>query len=235
MRFRSAVLLAAFGASTASAQNLARTHWDSTGRALFKELVEINTTESVGSTLKAAQAMAARMKAAGFPDSDVVVVQNAERKGNLIVRLRGSSKAKKPILLLSHLDVVEAKSDDWTLPPFQFIEKDSTFYGRGVADDKDDGAMHLTTLLRLKAEGFVPERDIIVALTTDEEGGPANGVEYLLKNRRELIDAEFAFNEGGGGRVRDGKYLSHDIQAAEKVYLDFRLEVTNAGDRKSVV
>jgi acetylornithine deacetylase/succinyl-diaminopimelate desuccinylase-like protein len=215
------------------AQNLAKSRWDSTGRALFKELVEINTTESVGSTLKAAQAMAARMKAAGFPDSDVVVIQNAERKGNLIVRLRGSNKAKKPILLLSHLDVVEAKAEDWSLPPFQFIEKDSTFYGRGVADDKDDGAMHLTTILRLKAEGFVPERDIIVALTTDEEGGPANGVDYLIKNHRNLIDAEYVFNEGGGGRIRDGKYLSHDIQAAEKVYLDFRLETTNPGGHSS--
>jgi acetylornithine deacetylase/succinyl-diaminopimelate desuccinylase-like protein len=215
------------------AQSLARTKWDSTARSLFKELIEINTTESSGSTLKAAQAMAARLKAAGFPDSDVVVIQQTERKGNLVARLRGKNPQRKPIMLLSHLDVVEAKAEDWTLPPFTFIEKDSTFYGRGVADDKDDGAMHLTTIMRLKAEGFVPDRDIVVALTTDEEGGGNNGVDYLLKNHRALIDAEYAFNEGGGGRVRDGKYISHDIQAAEKVYQDFQLETTNPGGHSS--
>jgi acetylornithine deacetylase/succinyl-diaminopimelate desuccinylase-like protein len=215
------------------AQSLARTKWDSTARDIFKELIEINTTESSGSTLKAAQAMAARLKAAGFPDSDVVVIENAPKKGNLVARLRGKNPSRKPILLLSHLDVVEAKAEDWTLPPFTFTEKDSTFYGRGVADDKDDGAMHLTILLRLKAEGYVPDRDVVVAMTADEEGGSANGVEYLLKNHRALIDAEYVFNEGGGGRVRDGKYLSHDIQAAEKVYVDFTLEATNPGGHSS--
>ncbi|MEO6445348.1 MAG: M20/M25/M40 family metallo-hydrolase [Gemmatimonadaceae bacterium] len=219
--------------AAAGAQSLARTHWDSTARDIFKELIEINTTESSGSSLRAAEAMAARLKAAGFPESDVVVIKNADRKGNLVARLRGRNTGRKPILLLSHLDVVEAKPEDWTLPPFTFIEKDSTFFGRGVADDKDDGAMHLTTILRLKAEGFVPDRDIIVALTADEEGGSANGVEYLLANHRPLIDAEYAFNEGGGGRVRDGKYLSHDIQASEKKYVDFTLETTNPGGHSS--
>lgn len=228
-----AVLLLTATASFAHAQNLARTKWDSTAHDLFKELIEINTSESSGSTLKAAQAMAARLKQAGFADSDVVVIRQTDRKGNLIARLRGKNPQRKPIMLLSHLDVVEAKAEDWTLPPFTFIEKDSTFYGRGVADDKDDGAMHLTTIMRLKAEGFVPDRDIIVALTTDEEGGSDNGVDYLLKNHRALIDAEYAFNEGGGGRVRDGKKLSHDIQAAEKVYQDFQLETTNPGGHSS--
>ena len=228
-----AALLLTVAPTTASAQSLARTRWDSTARDIFKELIEINTTESSGSTLRAAQAMAARLKTAGFPDSDVVVIQNAERKGNLVARLRGRNTSRKPILLLSHLDVVEAKPEDWTLPPFTFTEKDSTFYGRGVADDKDDGAMHLTTLLRLRAEGFVPDRDIIVALTADEEGGAANGVEFLLKNHPKLLDAEYAFNEGGGGRVRDGKYLSHDIQASEKKYVDFTLEATNPGGHSS--
>jgi len=217
----------------AQAQHIGRTRWDSTARDLFKELVEINTTESSGSTLRAAQAMAARLRQAGFPDSDVVVIQQTERKGNLIARLRGRPTRRKPILLLSHIDVVEAKAEDWTLPPFTFVEKDSTFYGRGVADDKDDSAMHLTTILRLKAEGFVPDRDIIVALTADEEGGPNNGVEYLLQHHRALIDAEYVFNEGGGGRVRDGKYLSHDIQASEKKYVDFWLETTNPGGHSS--
>mgnify|MGYP003350557680 CR=1 FL=1 len=142
------------------------TKWDTLAHDLFKELIEINTQESNGSSLVAAKAMAARLKRAGFPDSDVVVVENAPRKGNLIARLHGKPATKKPIMLLSHLDVVEAKPEDWTLPPFTFVEKDSTFYGRGVSDDKDDGAINLALLMRLKAEGFVPERDIVVALTT---------------------------------------------------------------------
>ncbi|MFP5354068.1 MAG: M20/M25/M40 family metallo-hydrolase [Gemmatimonadota bacterium] len=228
-----AALLLTVSPALAGAQHIGKTKWDSTARDLFKELIEINTTESSGSTLKAAQAMAARLKAAGFPDSDVVVVKQNERKGNLVARLRGRNAARKPILLLSHIDVVEAKAEDWTLPPFSFVEKDSNFYGRGVADDKDDSAMHLATIMRLKAEGYAGDRDIIVALTADEEGGPDNGVDYLLKNHRPLIEAEYAFNEGGGGRIREGKYLSHDIQAAEKVYVDFQLETTNPGGHSS--
>lgn len=229
----SAALLLAAVPAVASAQHIGRTKWDSTARDLFKELIEINTTESSGSTLKAAQAMAARLKQAGFPDSDVVVIQQTDRKGNLIARLHGKNVTRKPILLLSHIDVVEAKEEDWTLPPFTFVEKDRTFYGRGVADDKDDSAMHLATIMRLRAEGYAGDRDIIVALTADEEGGANNGVEYLLTKHRPLIEAEYAFNEGGGGRVRDGKYLSHDIQASEKKYVDFRLETTNPGGHSS--
>jgi acetylornithine deacetylase/succinyl-diaminopimelate desuccinylase-like protein len=232
--FAAATLLLIAAPTALRAQSLAKTKWDSVARDLFKELVEINTTESSGSSAKAAQAMAARLKAAGFPDSDVVVVEHAPRKGNLIVRLHGKDATKKPILLLSHLDVVEAKPEDWTLPPFQFTEKDSTFYGRGTSDDKDDGAMHLTILMRLKAEGYVPDRDIVAALTADEEGGAANGVDWLLQNRPELLRAEYAFNEGGGGRVRDGKYLSHDIQASEKKFQNFILEATNPGGHSSV-
>lgn len=208
--------------------------FEQTARDLLRELVEINTSESVGSTAKAAHAMAARLKAAGFPDADVVVVEHAPRKGNLVARLRGRPSGKKPILLLSHIDVVEAKPEDWTLPPYTFIEKDGTFFGRGVADDKDEGAIHLALIMRMKAEGFVPDRDIIVALTADEEGGPANGVEWLLQNRRSLIDAEYAFNEGGGGRVRDGVKLSNDVQASEKKVASFVLESTNPGGHSSV-
>lgn len=216
-----------------------QTKWDSVARSLFKELVEINTTESSGSTLAAARAMAARLKAAGFPDSDVVVLENAPKKGNLIARLRGRNTGKKPVLLLSHIDVVEAKAEDWTLPPFQFIEKDGTFFGRGVADDKDESAVHLAVIMRMREERYVPDRDIIVALTADEEGGSANGVEWLLQNHRQLIDAEFAFNEGGGGRVRgpaitDTVKISHDVQASEKKFLNFRFEVTNPGGHSSV-
>ena len=207
--------------------------WDTLAHDLFKEMLEINTTESSGSTAQVAKAMAARLKAAGFPDSDVVVLENAPRKGNLVARLHGRATSKKPILLLSHLDVVEAKPEDWTLPPFQFIEKDGTFYGRGVSDDKDDGAINLALIMRLRAEKFVPDRDIIVALTTDEEGGPANGVSWLIANHPKLIEAEYALNEGGGGRVRDGKNVSHDIQLAEKKVQNFRLEVTNPGGHSS--
>jgi acetylornithine deacetylase/succinyl-diaminopimelate desuccinylase-like protein len=232
-----AACLLPLGVVTAQSRGL--TQWDSLARDLFRELVEINTQESDGSTLKAAQAMAARLKTAGFSDSDVVVLENAPRKGNLVARLRGRSTGKKPILLLSHIDVVEAKPEDWTLPPYEFIEKDDTFYGRGVADDKDEGAIHLATIMRLRAERYVPDRDIIVALTADEEGGGANGVAYLLREHRALIDAEYVFNEGGGGRVkggpqRDTAKVSHDVQASEKKFQMFTLEVFNPGGHSSV-
>ncbi len=234
-RLAAALLLAApmpALAQAASPKPLSK--WEQVAHDLFKELIEINTTQSSGSTLAAANAMAARLKAAGFPDSDVVVVSNAPRKGNLIARLHGRDARKKPILLLSHLDVVEAKPEDWTLPPFLFIEKDGTFFGRGVSDDKDDGALHLALLMRLKAEGFVPDRDLVVALTTDEEGGPDNGVDWLIKNRPELLRAEFVFNEGGGGSLRDGRKLSNDVQASEKRVANFRLEALNEGGHSSV-
>ncbi len=209
-------------------------HWDSVARDVFKELIEINSEDSDGSTLKVAEAMAARLKAAGFPDSDVVVLSNAPRKGNIVARLHGRNTGKKPILLLSHIDVVEAKPADWTLPPFQFIEKDGTFYGRGVSDNKDDAAIDLTILMRLKAEGYSPDRDIIMAATTDEEGGGANGAGWLMREHRDLIDAEFAFNEGGGGRLRDTVKVSHDVQASEKKVQTFYLESFNPGGHSSV-
>jgi len=216
------------------AAQVPRTAWDSVARDLLRELISTNTSQSAGSTVLAAEAMARRARAAGFPDSDVVVIATKPNKGNLIVRLWGRPTGKKPILLLSHIDVVEAKAEDWTLPPFEFIEKDGTFFGRGVADDKDEGAIHLALLFRLKSERFVPDRDIIVALTADEEGGPDNGVEWLLANRKELVDAEYAFNEGGGGRVKDGVRVSHDVQASEKKYQNFIFEATNPGGHSSV-
>ena len=210
-----------------------RTRWETQARAMLEELTEINTTHSVGNTMTAAEAMAKHMRAAGFPAEDVVLIENAPKKGNLIVRYRGRNTGRKPVLLLSHLDVVEADPKDWTLPPFEFIEKGGVFYGRGVADDKDEGAIHLTILLRMKAEGVVPDRDIIVALTADEEGGPANGVDWILKNRPELLRAEFAFNEGGGGRMEEGKKVSNDVQASEKKVANFTLEATNPGGHSS--
>jgi acetylornithine deacetylase/succinyl-diaminopimelate desuccinylase-like protein len=223
-----------FSSSISQSQAGAGTQWDSLARDLFRELIEINTQESDGSTLRAAQAMAARLKSAGFPDSDVVVLENAPRKGNLVARLRGRNTGKKPVLLLSHIDVVEAKPEDWTLPPYQFIERDGMFYGRGVADDKDESAIHLAVIMRMKAERYVPDRDIIVALTADEEGGDDNGVDFLVKNHRSLIDAEYSFNEGGGGRLRDTVKVSHDVQASEKKFQMYTLEATNPGGHSSV-
>lgn len=225
--------VASFLASAAPAAAQTPSRWEVQARALLKELVEINTTNSVGNTIVASEAMARHMLAAGFPREDVIVLENAPKKGNLIVRYRGRNTGKKPILLLSHHDVVEANAADWTLPPFEFIERDGIFYGRGVADDKDEGAIHLTILLRMKAENYLPDRDIIVALTTDEEGGPANGVEWILENRRELFDAEYALNEGGGGRIEAGKRVSNDVQASEKKFGNFTLEATNSGGHSS--
>lgn len=229
------VLPVVLATTSLPAQQRPLSRWEQQARALLKELVEHNTTHSVGDQTAAAEAMAAHLRAAGFPAGDVVVVEaGAARKGSLIVRYRGRNPALKPILLLSHHDVVEANPEDWTLPPFEFIERDGNFYGRGVADDKDEGAIHLTLLLRMKAEGWVPERDIIVALTSDEEGGPHNGVKWLLEHRRELIDAEYALNEGGGGVVVDGRRLSNSVQASEKKVLNLQLEVTNPGGHSSV-
>jgi acetylornithine deacetylase/succinyl-diaminopimelate desuccinylase-like protein len=203
-------------------------------REIFKELIEINTTDTpAGNVSNAAEAMAARLVAAGFPATDVQVIGPDPRKRNLVARLRGKG-ARRPILLLAHLDVVEARREDWTTDPFALVEKDGFFYGRGTTDDKSMAAHFVANLLRLKQEGFTPDRDLILALTADEEGGAFNGVDWLLKNHRSLIDAEFAINEGGLGTMRQGKYLANQVQASEKVYQDFRLDVKNAGGHSSL-
>lgn len=207
--------------------------WQTLARDIFAELIAINTTQSSGDNTAAAEATRQRLLAAGFADSDVVVVEPAPRKGNLVARLRGRDTGLRPILLLAHIDVVEANPEDWTLPPFELIERDGTFYGRGTADDKDEAAIYVTNLIRMKEEGFVPDRDIIVALTADEEGGPTNGVQWLLENRRELIDAAFALNEGGGGIIEEGQRFANSVQAAEKKYQNFTFEVTNEGGHSS--
>jgi acetylornithine deacetylase/succinyl-diaminopimelate desuccinylase-like protein len=203
-------------------------------RDIFRQLIEIKTTESgVGST-PAAEAMAERVLAAGFDPVDVHVIGPNERKKNLVVRLRGTGK-RKPVLLIGHLDVVEARREDWTTDPFQFIEKDGYFYGRGTQDMKDGDAIMVTTLLRYKREGYRPDRDIILALTADEEGSNANGVDWLLKNRRDLVDAEFVLNHDGSGiMLEHGKPKQMDVTASEKVYADFDLAVTNPGGHSSV-
>jgi acetylornithine deacetylase/succinyl-diaminopimelate desuccinylase-like protein len=203
-------------------------------RDIYKQLIEINTTDSVGSTTVAADAMAQRLRDAGYPPSDVQVLGPNARKGNLVARLRGSG-AQKPMLLICHLDVVEARREDWSMDPFQFIEKDGYFYGRGSGDIKDGDAILMTAMIRLRQEGFRPDRDIILALTADEEGGASNGVEWLIKNHRDLIDAEFILNPDAGDFELDkGKKLLVGVQAAEKLYQDFDVRVTNPGGHSSL-
>jgi acetylornithine deacetylase/succinyl-diaminopimelate desuccinylase-like protein len=205
-------------------------------RDIYKELIEINTTTDAdpGGTTQAAEAMAKRLRDAGFPAADVQVLSAGPRDGNLVARLRGSgASGRKPVLLLAHLDVVAARREDWSMDPFAFTEKDGFFYGRGTSDDKAMAAIWIANLIRMKKEGFVPDRDLIVALTSDEEGGDHNGVEWLLANKRDLIDAAYALNEGGGGFLKKGKPFVHNVQAAEKVYYDFTWEVRNKGGHSS--
>lgn len=203
-------------------------------RGIYKELVEIKSGYTSGATTPAAEAMAARLRAAGFPEADIFVGGAIPTKANLVVRYHGSGRLK-PILLLAHTDVVEAKREDWSMDPFQFTERDGYFYGRGTGDDKAQAAVWIANLIRYKREGFKPDRDIIVALTADEEGGgPYNGVEWLIKNKRAMIDAEFCLNEGGWGEIAGGKKISNDIQVSEKYVINFRLEVRNKGGHSSI-
>jgi acetylornithine deacetylase/succinyl-diaminopimelate desuccinylase-like protein len=232
MRFPLVAVVAAivFG-STAAAADRQDPH--QLARGLFKQLIEIPTTESGAGSTPAAEAMAQRLREGGFAAEDVHVVGPGGRKQNLVVRLKGTGR-KRPVLLIGHLDVVEALREDWTVDPFVFLEKDGYFYGRGTQDMKDGIAIMMTTLLRYRAEGYRPDRDIILALTADEEGGTANGVDWLLKNRRDLVDAEFVLNHDGGGVILDdGKVVQVDLTASEKVYADFDLTVTNPGGHSS--
>lgn len=206
-------------------------------RAIYQELIEINTTDSAGDNAQAARAMAARLKAGGFADAElqVIVPPGAPRKGNLVVRLKGNG-AKKPILLLAHLDVVEAKRSDWERDPFKLVEEGGYFYARGSIDDKAMASIFVANLIRYKQAGYKPDRDIILALTSDEELGAGsrwNGVNWLATHHRDLIDADFALNEGGGGELKNGKPLLHRVQAAEKVSVNFRLEARNPGGHSS--
>ena len=202
-------------------------------RDIYQQLVEINTTESIGNMTTAAEAMATRLRAAGFPAADVQVLAPEPRHGNLVARLHGNG-SKKPLLLLAHLDVVEARREDWSTDPFKLVETGGYFYARGSGDDKAMAAIWMATLIRLKQEHFVPDRDIIVALTSDEETGDYNGVDWLVKNHRDLVDAAFAINEGGGGAIKDGKYLYNGVGASEKVYVTFALTVHNKGGHSSI-
>src|SRR6201999_4535915 len=178
--------------------------------------------------------MAQRLLDAGFAKTDVVVLGPNDRKGNMVARYRGKPGSKlKPILIIAHTDVVEAKREDWTTDPFKFVEKDGYFYGRGTQDMKGSDAIAVADLIRLKKEGFVPNRDIILALTADEEGGKSNGVEWLLKNRRELVDAEYVLNPDSG-QVHTDKPLTVEFEATEKLYADYQVMATNAGGHSSL-
>src|SRR5437879_4546238 len=197
---------------------------------IYKELIEINTVTATGDTAKAAEAMAARLRAGGFPDTDVHALSPAPRKGNLVARLRGTG-ARKPILLVAHIDVVPASREDWSTDPFKLIEQDGYFYARGSGDDKYMAAAFIANLIRYRQEGYKPDRDIIVALETDEEilDKDALGIQWLLKNHRDLIDAEFALNEGGGVGLKDGKPIRSSVQTSEKVSVSYALTVKNKG------
>lgn len=238
-RFPFAVLLALAASAPLAGQVLAPESERQSLRDIYKELVEINTTDSVGDCTRAAEAMAGRLRAAGFPASDVEVVvpPGGPRKGNLVARLHGTRPDKKPILMLAHVDVVEARREDWSRDPFRLVEENGYFYARGASDDKAMAAVFVANLIRFRREGFRPESDVILALTADEEadGTEFNGVDYLLRNRRDAIDARIALNEGAAGLLdKDGRYVRLAIQAGEKVFQNYRFEVTNAGGHSSL-
>jgi acetylornithine deacetylase/succinyl-diaminopimelate desuccinylase-like protein len=228
-----ALALAVLAAGGAGAEGL--TPQQQLAHDIYKELIEIDTTTATGDTARAAEAMAARLKAAGLAEADVQVFSPAPRKGNLVARLHGSG-ARKPILLMAHLDVVPASRDDWSVDPFKLTEKDGYFYARGSGDDKYMAASFIANLIRYKNEGYKPDRDIIVALETDEEifDRDGLGVQWLIKNHRDLIDAEFALNEGGGVGLKDGKPIRNSVQTSEKVALSYQLDVKNRGGHSAV-
>jgi acetylornithine deacetylase/succinyl-diaminopimelate desuccinylase-like protein len=206
-------------------------------REIYQELVETNTTNSIGSCTVAANKMAKRLKAAGFKDADLhlIVPPGGPKKGNLVARIKGDG-SKKPLLLLAHIDVVEANREDWLRDPFKLVEEDGMFYARGSSDDKAMAASFVANMIRYKKEKLAPKRDVVMALTCDEEMVPTrfDGVEYLFNHHRALIDAEITLNEGGGGLLdKEGKPVRHGIQAGEKVYQSFQLEVTNPGGHSS--
>jgi acetylornithine deacetylase/succinyl-diaminopimelate desuccinylase-like protein len=233
-RLRLLVFLLVLAAATVSGLAQLDPQTKKLSRDIFQQLIEINTTDSVGSTTVAAKAMAQRLLDAGFAKEDVLVLGPNDRKGNLVARIHGTGGAK-PILFIGHLDVVEARRSDWSTDPFQFVEKDGYFYGRGTQDMKESDAVLVTTFIRLKQEGFKPDRDLILALTADEEGGASNGVDWLLRNHRDLIDAAFVLNSDSGGvDLENGKPLSFDVEAEEKLYADYQLTATSPGGHSSL-
>lgn len=206
-------------------------------REVFKELVEINTSVTTGNITNGALAMAKRFREAGIPDSDIFVGGPRPERHNVVARLRGKNPGgRKPVLLLAHLDVVEALKADWSpeFDPFTFTEKDGYYYARGVSDDKAMASIFVANVLRMKTEGYRPDRDMIIALTSDEESGPFNGVDWLVTNHRDLVDAGIVINEGGGGTLRDGKPVANYIELAQKITTNYTLRVTNRGGHSSL-
>ncbi|HEV3057070.1 MAG TPA: M20/M25/M40 family metallo-hydrolase [Vicinamibacterales bacterium] len=220
----------------ALAQTAGLTADQQAARDILRELIEINTSYKGGSTAPAVRAIADRFLAAGFPAKDVSIVgPQGDKDPNLVIRMAGSS-AERPLLLLAHLDVVEALRADWSMDPYTLNERDGFFYGRGTADIKDGAATLIAALLRLKRERVTPTRTLILALTAGEEGGGGyNGVSWLIANHRDLIDAELCLNvDGGDPLIKNGKRVLRSVQSSEKLFLSFRLEVTNAGGHSSM-
>jgi len=203
-------------------------------RDIFRELIEINTTDSLGNTPRAARAMAQRLLAAGFPAPDVRVLIGPDAKhGNLVARYRGTGGGR-PIVVFAHLDVVPARRADWSVDPFTLLEKDGYFYGRGTTDDKVGDAILVADFIRLKQTGFKPRRDLILVLTGDEETA-GSCIAWLVAKHRDLIDADFALNtDAGGGVLRDGQRVMFVVQASEKVYATYVLEATDKGGHSSL-
>lgn len=203
-------------------------------REIFRELIEMPTTADNGATPRAAQAMADRLIGAGFPREDVRVLNLNPRVGNLVARFRGTDRSLRPILLMAHIDVVPALREDWSVDPWTLLERDGWFYGRGTTDNKAGAAMLVANFVRLKREGWQPRRDILIALTGDEETTQAS-IQWLLKEHRNLVNAEFALNTDSGGIIlRNGKPSLFTVQASEKVYADYQLEVTDVGGHSSL-
>lgn len=220
------------GAATAAAGGDAAN--DALAHDIFRQLIEIDTSDSTGNVTAAAEALRKRFLDAGFPASDLVVVGPKDHKQNLVVRLHGAGK-HKPLLLIGHVDVVEARREDWSTDPYKLVEKDGYFYGRGTIDMKDGDAVMAAALIRMKQEGFKPSRDIVAAFTADEEGGCCNGVSWLLKNHRDLIDAEYVLNQDDWSVMAvHGVPRVARLIATEKLYSDYQLSVTNKGGHSSV-
>lgn len=217
------------------AQTMALTPDQTLARSIFKELIEIPTVHSTGNTTIACEAMAKRLMDAGYAEKDIQIVGPEAVNKNLVVRLHGSGK-RSPLLMLSHLDVVEARRSDWSMDPFKLTEQDGWFYGRGTLDIKDGSAILVANFIRMKKEGYVPDRDLILALTAEEEGrGEYNGVEWLVKNQRALIDAEYCINmDAGDPQEKNGKRINRTVQLAEKGVLNLMLEVKNPGGHGSL-
>jgi acetylornithine deacetylase/succinyl-diaminopimelate desuccinylase-like protein len=223
-----------FGCAAALAQQDVANPENALARDILRELIETNTTHSTGSTGVAAERMAARLKAAGFPAADIQILGPRPERANLVARIHGSGQ-RKPILLIAHLDVVEANRADWTTDPFQFVEKDGYYYGRGTSDIKCGDAILVANFIRWFKEGYRPDRDLILALTADEEGGSENGISWLLANRRSLIDAEYCVNlDGGGLEIKGGRKLLNEVQYSEKGFFTLILEARDKGGHSSV-